>query len=94
MALSVAMVVLGVALVIEAIVGVGGVSVRLLAGVLFVAGGIGRLYVELRRASARAEEDSPEVSTNGHGESDRDVIARRQREELRRGPAGRGRSHR
>lgn len=94
MALSVAMVVLGVALVIEAIAGFGGISVRLLAGVLFIAGGVGRLYVEVRRASARADGDSPDASANGHGESDRDVIARRQRGEPRRGPAGRGRSHR
>jgi hypothetical protein len=47
--LSAVMVVIGIALVVEALTGLGGISVRLLAGVLFVAGGFGRLYVELRR---------------------------------------------
>ena len=47
--LSALMVVIGVTLVIEALTGLGGLSIRLLAGVLFIAGGVGRLYVEVRR---------------------------------------------
>lgn len=47
--LSVAMVLIGVALLVEAALGVGGLSVRLIAGVLFVAAGVGRIYVESRR---------------------------------------------
>jgi hypothetical protein len=48
--LSTLMAVIGLALVVE-VVGAGGsaVSARLLLGVLFVAGGLGRLYVEARR---------------------------------------------
>jgi hypothetical protein len=59
--LSAVMAVIGIALVVEALTGVGGVSVRLLAGVLFVAGGFGRLYVELRRdgVAQAAEPDDP-----------------------------------
>jgi hypothetical protein len=49
-ALSLAMVAIGIALAAEAIGGAGGVlSVRLLLGVLFLAGGSGRLYLEVRR---------------------------------------------
>jgi hypothetical protein len=48
--LSLAMVAIGIALVVEAIGGGGGVlSARLLLGVLFLAGGSGRLYLEMRR---------------------------------------------
>jgi hypothetical protein len=48
--LSLAMVAVGVALIAQAVGGNGGViSPRLLLGVLFVAGGGGRAYVELRR---------------------------------------------
>ena len=47
--LSTVMVLIGVALLVEAVVGVGGVTVRLIAGVLFVAAGVGRIYIETRR---------------------------------------------
>jgi hypothetical protein len=48
--LSLAMVAIGIALAVEAIGGHGGVlSARLLLGVLFLAGGLGRLYLEMRR---------------------------------------------
>ncbi|HEY2767271.1 MAG TPA: hypothetical protein VGI76_03390 [Solirubrobacteraceae bacterium] len=50
MALSALMLVVGVALVVEAAGGAGGVlSARTLLGVLFLAAGAGRLYIELRR---------------------------------------------
>jgi hypothetical protein len=47
--LSLAMVAIGIALAVEAIGGDGVLSARLLLGVLFVAGGSGRLYLEMRR---------------------------------------------
>jgi hypothetical protein len=48
--LSLAMVAIGIALAAEAIGGAGGVlSARLLLGVLFLAAGSGRLYLEIRR---------------------------------------------
>ncbi len=47
--LSLAMVAIGIALAVEAIGGEGVLSARLLLGVLFVAGGSGRLYMEARR---------------------------------------------
>ncbi len=47
--LSLAMVAIGIALAVEAIGADGVLSVRLLLGVLFVAGGSGRLYIQLRR---------------------------------------------
>lgn len=48
--LSLAMVAIGIALVVEAIAGADGVlSARLLLGVLFLAGGSGRLYLGVRR---------------------------------------------
>jgi hypothetical protein len=48
--LSLLMTVIGVALIAQAVDGHGGVlSPRLLLGVLFVAAGAGRLYVERRR---------------------------------------------
>jgi uncharacterized membrane protein HdeD (DUF308 family) len=48
--LSLAMVAIGVALVAEAIGGDGGViSIRLLLGLLFLAAGIARVYLEIRR---------------------------------------------
>jgi hypothetical protein len=48
--LSLAMVAIGIALMVEAIGGHDGLlSVRLLLGVLFLAAGSGRLYVETRR---------------------------------------------
>jgi hypothetical protein len=49
-ALSFAMVAIGVALAVEAIAGADGVvSLRALLGLMFVAAGAGRLYVEIRR---------------------------------------------
>jgi hypothetical protein len=48
--LSVLMVAIGVALVVQVLAGDGGVlSARLLLGVLFLAGGIARLYLERKR---------------------------------------------
>jgi uncharacterized membrane protein len=48
--LSLLMAVIGVALVVQAVGGHASVlSARLLLGVLFVAAGVGRLYVETRR---------------------------------------------
>ena len=52
MALSALMAVIGVVLVIEAAASSGGVlSGRALLGVLFLAAGAGRMYVETRRGS-------------------------------------------
>jgi hypothetical protein len=47
--LSSAMVVIGIALVVEAVAREGALSARLLLGVLFVAGGSGRLYIQARK---------------------------------------------
>jgi hypothetical protein len=48
--LSVLMTAIGVALIIQVLTGDGGVlSARLLLGVLFLAGGIARLYLERKR---------------------------------------------
>lgn len=47
--LSLAMVAIGIVLAVEAIGGEGVLSARLLLGLLFVAAGSGRLYVEMRR---------------------------------------------
>jgi len=47
--LSLAMVAIGIALAVEAIGGEGVLSARLLLGVLVVAGGSGRLYIDMRR---------------------------------------------
>ena len=48
--LSLLMAAIGVALIVEAVDGGGSViSPRLLLGVLFVAAGAGRMYVEVRR---------------------------------------------
>lgn len=53
-ALSLAMVAIGVALIVQAaVVATGSVSVRLLLGALFVAAGGGRWYVEVRRTRGR-----------------------------------------
>lgn len=49
MVLSVLMTVIGAALAVQALSSNAGLSGRLLLGVLFLAAGIGRLYVELRR---------------------------------------------
>ena len=52
--LSLAMVAIGMALVVQAITGHGGViSPRLLLGVLFMAAGGGRSYLEVRRSRDR-----------------------------------------
>jgi hypothetical protein len=52
MALSVLMALIGVVLLVQAVGGHGGVlSSRALLGVLFLAAGGGRLYVERRRGS-------------------------------------------
>ncbi len=47
--LSLAMVAIGIALAVEAVVGEGVLTARLLLGVLFVIGGSGRLYVQVRK---------------------------------------------
>ncbi|HEY8304440.1 MAG TPA: hypothetical protein VIG42_07610 [Solirubrobacteraceae bacterium] len=47
--LSLAMLAIGIALAVEAVGGEGVLSARLLLGVLFLAAGSGRLYVEARR---------------------------------------------
>jgi hypothetical protein len=48
--LSVLMAAIGLALIVQVIAGDGGVlSARLLLGVLFLAGGIARLYLERKR---------------------------------------------
>ncbi len=48
--LSLAMAAIGVALLVQALSsGTGSISTRLLLGVLFVAAGCGRCYVELRK---------------------------------------------
>jgi hypothetical protein len=48
--LSLLMVVIGVGLVVETLAGAGGaISARLLIGVLFVAAGVARVYLEVRR---------------------------------------------
>ncbi len=50
MVLAVAMALIGVALLVEAVGGHGGVlSGRALLGVLFLAAGAGRMYIEARR---------------------------------------------
>jgi hypothetical protein len=48
--LSVLMMAIGIALVVQVLTGDGGVlSARLLLGVLFLAGGVARLYLERKR---------------------------------------------
>jgi hypothetical protein len=48
--LSLAMIAIGTALIVQVVAGDGGVlSARLLLGVLFLAAGAGRAYVEIRR---------------------------------------------
>jgi hypothetical protein len=48
-ALSMLMALIGAALVVEGLLGVGALLPRLLLGGLFLAAGLGRLYVEARR---------------------------------------------
>jgi hypothetical protein len=52
--LSLAMLAIGLALIVQVAAGDGGgaLSARLVLGVLFVAGGAGRTYVEIRRGRA------------------------------------------
>jgi hypothetical protein len=47
--LSLAMVVIGIALTVQAVGSDGVLSARLLLGVLFAAGGSARLYLQMRR---------------------------------------------
>jgi hypothetical protein len=49
--LSLAMIAVGVVLAVEAFVESGSPWARLLLGALFVAAGMGRLYVEVRRGA-------------------------------------------
>jgi hypothetical protein len=50
--LSLLMIAIGVALTVQAVAGSGGgISPRLLLGVLFVAAGVGRIYLEVKRGS-------------------------------------------
>ena len=50
--LSLLMVAIGVALTVQAVAGHGSpLSPRLLLGLLFVAAGVGRIYLELKRGS-------------------------------------------
>jgi hypothetical protein len=52
--LSVLMAAIGVALIVQVLAGVGGLlSARLLLGVLFLAGGLARLYLERKRGRER-----------------------------------------
>jgi hypothetical protein len=48
--LSVLMAAIGVGLIVESMV-VGKLSLRVIVGVLFVAAGVGRLYIERKRGS-------------------------------------------
>jgi hypothetical protein len=52
--LSLAMAAIGLALIVQAVGGhASAISPRLLLGVLFIAAGAGRWYVEVRRSSGR-----------------------------------------
>jgi hypothetical protein len=52
--LSLVMTVIGLALIVQALTGhASSISPRLLLGVLFIAAGCGRWYVEVRRARGR-----------------------------------------
>jgi uncharacterized membrane protein len=49
--LSLLMAVIGIALIVQAVVGHGGaISGRMLLGVLFLAAGVARLYLEAKRS--------------------------------------------
>ncbi len=53
--LSVILVILGVAMIVRTIVaGGGGLAFGLLMGVLFIAAGVGRIYINARLAHGRA----------------------------------------
>ncbi|MGA9314549.1 MAG: hypothetical protein WBV77_07975 [Solirubrobacteraceae bacterium] len=47
--LSLAMVAIGIALIVEALIGEDVLSIRVLLGLLFVVAGTGRIYVDVRR---------------------------------------------
>ncbi len=51
--LSLLMAAVGVALIVEAVSGHATISPRLLLGALFIAAGVGRWYIEVRRARGR-----------------------------------------
>jgi hypothetical protein len=51
--LSLVMAAIGVGLVVQALAGGSLISPRLLLGVLFIAAGVGRVYLELRRGRPR-----------------------------------------
>ncbi|HEY3830635.1 MAG TPA: hypothetical protein VGL57_15710 [Solirubrobacteraceae bacterium] len=54
MVLAALMALIGVVLLVEALSGQGGLlSARTLLGVLFLAAGVGRVYVELRRGAGQ-----------------------------------------
>ncbi|HST55266.1 MAG TPA: hypothetical protein VLJ42_05140 [Solirubrobacteraceae bacterium] len=65
------MVIIGVALIVQAVAGSGFFSPRLLLGVLFIAAGLGRLYVESGRAAhgprSGSEPRSGSGSSSGSG---------------------------
>jgi hypothetical protein len=50
--LSTVMAAIGLALIVQAVAG-GALSVRLLLGALFVAGGVGRIFVERKRGGGQ-----------------------------------------
>lgn len=82
LSLSLVMVIIGVALLAEAAAGVGSLPVRLLAGSLFVAAGVGRIYVERQRgagADARRSRPSDEDAVGGGTRSRRRRASPRQR---------------
>ncbi len=65
-----AMVAIGVALIVQAIAGTGSaVSVRLLLGVLFIAGGLARLYSSKRLGACANEHAPPATATPTPGRS-------------------------
>lgn len=47
--LSLAMVGIGIALIVEALVSEGALNIRILLGLLFIVAGSGRMYVDVRR---------------------------------------------
>jgi hypothetical protein len=52
--LSLAMIAVGVALVVQSFVDASVLSPRLLLGALFIAAGAGRIYLEIKRGGRRA----------------------------------------
>jgi hypothetical protein len=66
--LSSLMVVIGVVLIVQAVAGEtgGGLVARLILGVLFVAAGLGRLYV-LARGPGSTPRDTPRGPAGGSG---------------------------